>query len=123
MLTYAYLKKRPRTLRSMTGLTAQEFEQLYQDVAARYDAAEECRLGRPNRKRRRGAGRKFRDPLAQRLLLVLVWLRVYPTYEVMGVLFHLHNSNISRQLAGLLPLLREVGRRDLVEPPADRRRR
>ena len=36
MLTYAELKRRPATLRSLTGLTPLQFDQLYQEVAARY---------------------------------------------------------------------------------------
>lgn len=123
MLTYTLLKSKPSTMRSLTGLTSAEFERLYHDVAARYELAEDCRLARPNRKRRRGAGRKFRDPLERRLLLVLVWLRVYATYEVMGMLFGLDQSRIGRQIGGLLPLLRQVASRDLADPPTDRRKR
>src|SRR5687767_2547640 len=108
MLTYAHLKERPATLRSLTGLTSEQFERLYREVAAGYEAAEERRLFRPDRLRRRGAGHQFHHGLADRLLLSLVWLRVYPTYEVLGVLFSLHKSNVSRTLAALLPLLREV---------------
>jgi hypothetical protein len=123
MLTYTLLKSKPTTMRSVTGLTPAEFERLYRDVAARYELAEDCRLARPNRKRRRGAGRKFRGSLEQRMLLVLVWLRVYPTYEVMGILFGLDQSRIGRQIRGLLPLLRQVASRDLAEPPTDQRKR
>src|SRR6266542_3734891 len=117
MLTYAFLKERPAKLRAVTGLTVAEFEQLYQEVAARYDAAEASRLDRPNRQRRRGAGRKFRAPLVDRLLLVLIWLRVYPTYEVLGLLFDLDQSRMGRQIRCLLPLLCEVAGKDLAQPP------
>jgi hypothetical protein len=78
MLTYANRKERSATLRSLTRLTARQFEQLDEEVAASYAAAEERRRFRPNRQRRRGAGHQFRLGLQDRLLLALVWLRVYP---------------------------------------------
>jgi len=123
MLTYAQLKQCPRVMRSMTGLTLAEFEQLHRGVAAQYDAGEERRLARPGRKRARGAGRPFRDALEQRILLVLVWLRIYPTHEVMGMLFHLDQSTIGRRVAALLPLLRQVARQALRDPPTEERKR
>lgn len=123
MLSSTRLKANPRALRALTGLTVPEFERLSRDAAARFDAAEEQRLSRPERRRRRGAGRKFRDPLEERLLLVLVWLRVYATHEVMGFLFNLDQSTISRRVAATLPLLRQVAARDLAEPPTQQRRR
>src|SRR6266852_4007725 len=123
MLTYAYLKEKAATLRAMTGLTAAQFEPLYREVAVRYEAAEERRLSRPGRKRRRGAGRKFRAPLVDRLLLVLIWLRAYPTYEMLGLLFELDQSRMGRQIRGLLPLLAEVAGDDLAEPPSQGRQR
>ena len=120
MLTYAKLKTRPQRFRALTGLTPAEFARLYQDVAAEYEAAEDRRLDRPDRQRRRGGGRKFRDGLADRLLLPLVWLRLYPSYEVLGELFDLEQSTIGRRLRASLPLLAAVTWFDLQTPPDDR---
>jgi hypothetical protein len=122
MLTYAKLQTRPATFRALTGLTPAEFERLYQDVQREYEAAEDRRLGRPNRQRRRGAGRKFSHGLADRLLLPLVWLRLYPTYAVLSVLFGLDQSTICRRLQGSLPLLAAATWFDL-QWPADARRK
>ena len=86
MLTTEDLRRRPPSFRSLTGLTVAQFEQLYQEVAARYAAAEAARLTRPQRQRAPGAGRKFRRPLEDRLLMALLWLRLYPSYAALGVL-------------------------------------
>lgn len=123
MLTYAKLKQCPAALRSFTGLTPDQFTQLYAEFAAAYEPAEEARLFRPNRQRCRGAGHQFHHPLSDRLLLALIWLRIYPTHAVLGFLFGLHKSNISRQLASLLPLLRKVTSVDLAWPTDAQRKR
>jgi len=39
--------------------------------------------------------------------MAMVWLRIYPTYEVLGVLFDLHKSNVCRNLKILLKLSQE----------------
>jgi hypothetical protein len=123
MLTTDQLRPRPAAFRSLTGLTGDQFDHLYQEVAAHFDAAEAARLARPKRRRARGAGRKFSRPLADRLLMALVWLRVYPTYEVLGVLFGFNKSTICRRLQFMLPLLREITSADLKWPDEHQRKR
>lgn len=92
----------------MTGLSVEEFDQLYREVKQVYPDAEERRLARPDRIRKRGAGRKFRRDVRSRLLLVLTWLRVYPSYGVLGLLFNLDKSTICRNLKVMLSLLQQV---------------
>lgn len=108
MLTYETVSTKPEEFRSLTGLSVEEFDQLYSEVEQVYPAAEDRRLARPNRKRKRGAGRKFRHVLRNRLLLTLTWLRVYPSCRVLGLLFNLDKSNISRNLKIMLPVLQQV---------------
>jgi len=71
----------------LTGLSVEEFQELYAEVERIYPAAEDRRPARPNRRRKRGAEHKFQHTLRDRLLLVLIWLRVYPSYQVLGLLF------------------------------------
>ena len=80
-------------------------------------------MARPSRQRRRGAGRKYGRALEDRLLLALVWLRVYPTYEVLGLLFDLDKSAVSRNLERMLTVLREGTAVDLSWPVAKQRKR
>jgi hypothetical protein len=60
MLTYKTARQKPEEFRSLTGLSVEEFDQLYREVKQVYQDAEERRLARSNRIRKRGAGRKFR---------------------------------------------------------------
>lgn len=108
MLTYKTARQKPEEFRSLTGLSVEEFDQLYREVKQVYQDAEDRRLARPNRIRKRGAGRKFRRDVRNRLLLVLTWLRVYPSYRVLGLLFNLDKSTICRNLKVMLSLLQQV---------------
>ena len=115
MLTYKTTSQKPEEFRSLTGLSVEEFDQLYRDVKQVYEEAEEYRLTRPNRVRKRGAGRKFRRDLRNRLLLVLTWLRVYPSCRVLGLLFNLDKSTICRNLKMMVSLLQQVTNTALLD--------
>ena len=122
MLTYEKLIRKPRAFRSLTGLDIDEFDCLYGEVEYYHAETEAERLARPDRQRARGAGGQFKHDLRTRLMMALVWLRTYPTYEVLGVLFELDKGNISRNLKGVLPALEKATRYD-IEWPDKRRRR
>jgi hypothetical protein len=88
------------------------------------------RLARPDRQRQLGGGSAFRLPLPDRTLLTLIFLRLYLTNDLLGYLFGLDASNISRNLRLLLPLLEHQlpvpvqPRRHLAgKPPASQHRR
>lgn len=90
MLTLDALRSRPAAFRSLTGLDVAGFDALYDDFlaaqAARRRAATRTREGTP-RRRAYGAGRKPDRDDRHRLLMALVRLRIYPTYELLGLLF------------------------------------
>lgn len=119
MITYDEVRQRAEGFRSLTGLSVEEFEELAQELGEEYDRAEEERLARPDRRRRRGAGRKFRLDLRGRLLLFLTWLRVYPSYRVMGLLFDFDKSSICRNLKAMARLVQRVTRRALPDVSKD----
>ena len=116
MLTYEKLIRKPRAFRSMTGLNIDEFERLYGEFEYYFAETEAERLARPDRERARGAGGQFKHDLHTRLMMTLIWLRTYPTYEVLGVLFDLDKGNISRNLKGVLSALEKVTRYDVGWP-------
>ena len=105
MTVYEKLRRRPATFRSLTGMTVKEFEQMYERVVGDIASYEEKRLRRPDRKRAIGGGASHSLDERNRLLLALIWLRVYPTYEVLGFIFNLHKSNVSRNLKPILDIL------------------
>jgi hypothetical protein len=87
----------PAAFVSLTGLTPAEFENPFTNFHPAYRryraAADTTRRGRAP-----GAGGRHAHDLRGHLLLAVVWLKVYPTYEVLGLLFGLNKGNARRNM-------------------------
>jgi hypothetical protein len=106
MMTVARLRRKPRHFHSFTGLTVREFDRLLLEVEPTYAAHLHERRDRPERRRAVGGGHGFSLPVADRLLLGLVYLRLYVSQSLLSYLFGLDESNVSRELnLRLLPVL------------------
>jgi len=106
MLTVTKLRRKPAQFRAFTGLTVQEFDQLFAAVEPVYQAAKQQRQQRPDRLRTPGAGRKGALDLPERLLMGLIYLRLYVSQSLLAFLVDLDQSNVSRELNDrLLPIL------------------
>jgi len=95
--------------KSFTGLTVQEFDDIYnKQIVKRYAKHEIKRLSkRDNRKRSIGAGRHFKLDLKDRFVMLLIYYRLYITYTLAGFLFDLDQSNIcSRDIQKIERLVR-----------------
>jgi hypothetical protein len=58
------------------------------------------------------------------LLLTVIWLRLYPIHEVLGYLFGISDSTVSRLIERVLPILERSGRDGMRLPhPGKKRRR
>src|SRR5207237_10084693 len=99
----------PSVFRALTGLELTEFDLLLARLAPDYAAQQHQRHARPGRKRAIGAGRTFVLDTRDQLLVTLVWLRRYPTHEVLAWLFGVSYSTTVRIVARLLPLLQQLG--------------
>lgn len=104
----------------MTGLTVAEFESLEAEVLPRFGEAEQARLSRADRKRAIGGGRQFEMSARDQILMTVVWLRQYPTHEVLGYLFGVSDSTPSRYLKRVLPLLEAAGQDGMRMPRTGR---
>ncbi|MCD4685195.1 MAG: transposase [Anaerolineae bacterium] len=123
IMRYAWLSGYPVVFQSVTGLRVGEFDCLVEDVLPLYAEAEQARLERVDRQRAIGAGHPFELQLRDHLLLTVVWLRVYPTHEVLGYLFGVSDSTVSRLIGRVLPVLEQVGRDTMRMPDPGRKRR
>jgi hypothetical protein len=123
IMRYGWVSQYPQVFLSMTGLRVSEFDELVDDVLPVYAAREETRLDRPNRERALGAGHPFELSLRDHVLLSVVWLRVYPTHEVLGYLFGVSDSTVSRLIQRVLPVLEQAGRDTLRMPDPGKKRR
>jgi hypothetical protein len=123
IMRYSWVSQYPQVFQSMTGLRVSEFDALVDDVLPLYAAAEEARLVRPDRERALGAGHPFELNARDHILLTVVWLRVYPTHEVLGYLFGVSDSTVSRLIQRVLPVLEQAGRDTMRMPDPGKKRR
>jgi hypothetical protein len=74
LLSYKRLSKKPILFKSFTGLTVQEFNDIYnKQIVKRYEKHELKRLSKKeDRKRKAGAGRHFKLDVRDRFLTLLV---------------------------------------------------
>jgi len=108
MFTEQDLRKKPSLIKAFLGLTAAVFEQLIVDVRAKLPEHERQRLERAERQRAVGGGRKCDQPLGIRVALVLTYLRLHISQEAVALLYGATQSDVSRELRRLLPVIREV---------------
>jgi hypothetical protein len=123
MMRYLYLSSYSNVFRAMTGLHISEFDELVAEVMPQYVAAERTRLSRPGRQREIGAGHPFALKERDHLLLTVVWLRVYPTQEVLGYLFGVSDTAARSVIERVLPVLEKAGRDTMRLPDPGRKRR
>ena len=124
MLTADALARYPAVYPSLFGVTAAEFETLFADYQAARDrrraASRTTRRGTP-RVRAVGGGDTPKLDDRTQLLLALFWLRVYPTYEVLGFFLGLHKTNARHTARAVLAVLRTLDDFPLDDPdPAAR---
>jgi len=108
MFAYDTLIRYPNAFRSLTGMSPADFDRLLTAFRAALERSQRARRttrqGQP-RQRAAGAGHPHRHDDRHRLLLTLVWLRVYPTYELLGFFFGLHKRNAQLNVRAVLALL------------------
>ena len=118
-----HLRTRPAVFRHLTGLTVALFDRLAADLAPAFAAAHRAGLDRPDRQRAIGGGDTFDLAPADQLLATVVWLRHYPTEEVLGFLFGVSDSTARRAVRRCLPVLEAAGRDTMRMPDPGRGRR
>jgi hypothetical protein len=110
------LRKHPAVFQHLTGVTVAAFDELAAAVVPAVEAAHRQTLDRPNRKRAVGGGDTFDLTTADQLLLAVIWLRQYPTNEVLGFLFGVSDSTASRARTRCLPVLEQSGKDTMRMP-------
>jgi DDE superfamily endonuclease/Helix-turn-helix of DDE superfamily endonuclease len=100
----------------LTGLTVTAFDELAAELVPVLEAAHRKKLARPDRQRAIGGGDDFDLSTADQLLLTVIWLRQYPTNEVLGFLFGGSDSTASRARTRCLPVLERAGKDTMRMP-------
>ncbi len=107
-LTEEILREDPSWIPLLMGLPADRFWELIEAVKRAYPSYEQQRHQRPDRKRGVGGGRKCDLPLVIRVALVLTYLRLHVIQALAAKFFGASQSDVSRDLRRLLPLLKQV---------------
>lgn len=110
MLHYDDLQRKPQVLRSLTGLSPDEFLALLISFERAYD--EFVRLtfieGQKRRRAYGGGRRPVLKSYADKLLFILFYFRIYPTQEVQGFFFGLSQEQANEWIHRLTPLLNQA---------------
>jgi len=109
LFSYDRLSRKPILFKSFTGLPVQQFDDIYYNqITKKYTKHEIKRLSKgKERKRDIGAGRPFKLDLRDKFVMLLVYYRLYITYNLAGFLFDLDQSNICRDIQKIEKLIRE----------------
>lgn len=121
-----HLRTHPTVFRALTGLTVAACDTLAEELVSVLEAARRAALDRPDRQRAVGGGDTFDLTTADHLLLTVLWLRQYPTNEVLGFLFGVSDStaSLTRTRTRVLPHLERAGRDTMRMPdPGSGRRK
>lgn len=105
MITEKHLCDNPALIKAFTGLPEDVFWKLISDLKAKAPEYERQRHERPGRQRAVGGGRPYDQPLVIRVMLVLTYIRLHIPQETVALLFGATQSNVSRELRRLLPLI------------------
>ncbi len=117
------LRTFPAVFRSLTGLTVSAFDELVPELLDAFQASRRRRLDRPDRRRAFGGGDDFDLDPADQILLTVVWLRHYPTQEVLGYLYGVSDTTAKRAIDRCLPLLAASGKDTMRMPDPGRGKR
>lgn len=105
----------PRVTKAVLGVTVDEFQKLLPTFS---QCLTQYRIQlKPNRKRKIGGGRKGDLPTDEdKLLYILLYLKLYPTYDALAVLANHYRSKCGDSVQLFLPVLEMALGRKLVLP-------
>lgn len=113
MSFYSKIVERPRMFETCTGMRVSDFEALMTQLRPLYNEREMQRktrtvVGDRERERSPGAGSPFANSLEDRVLMVLIYTRLYLSYDFMCLFFKAgHRSLICRSVNSLKGLVEQ----------------
>src|SRR5688500_6398164 len=110
MLKLTKLARRPKIFRTLCGLNPQQFNDLLRKLEPLWSEAERKRRSWPGRKRKVGGGDKPKLSLAEQVFMLLMFYRTYAGQEFIGMVVGLDDSNVSRRIRRLEPVLTRIFR-------------
>ncbi len=108
MFTEQSLRQYPAVVKAFTGIPSEAFWDMMAAIEQQSEAYEQERHSRAERERAEGGGRDFEHPLVIRVAVILTYLRLHVPQEVVALLYGCTQSDVSRELRRLLPLISQV---------------
>jgi DDE superfamily endonuclease len=114
MSLYRKLARKPKLFLSVTGMNLHQFQALLPQFTQVYDKLEHKRKRKvvrtgEKRQRRIGGGARFQNAVADRLLMLLLYYRLYLTQEFMTLLFKAEEKSvICRSIQLMRPVFESV---------------
>lgn len=107
--------KKTKIFQRTLGLTNQQFNLLVNKLAPHWEKAEKQRKLNYHRRRKIGAGHPYKhQSLHHKLLIVLLYYKLYVTQEFLGLLIDMDQANVSRLLQKMLPLIEQAADPELA---------
>ena len=109
-----------RQMRALTGIPTEKFSTLEAAFTLAIDDEKERAyregLAQGKRQRKPGGGQKGKLPTGQeKLTFLLYYLKVYPTFDVLGTQFGMNRSKACENVHALLPILyKALGNLDVL---------
>jgi len=107
MFNHTKLARKPKQFLSITGIMPQQFDSLSKEIQKQYKTTEAKRLSKKKRQREIGAGRHFDHSIKDRILMLLMYYRMYTTYDMLGMIFDLNKSTVMRDIKYLEPAVKQ----------------
>jgi len=103
-----YITKKPRIFQRFVGLKINEFEIFTNKVEKCHKKQMREINNKVERKRRIGGGRQSKIlGIKEKLIIILLYYKLYLTQEFLGVIFGIDQSNISRIISSMAKLIEE----------------
>jgi hypothetical protein len=118
MLNIKKAMRNNRILKSLTGLSRSKFEALVPYFNKIIQEEEDKKIKNDkNRQRASGAGTKHTlNDLEAKLFFILFYLKVYPTFDLMGFIYDVDRSQTNRWVYTFLPILEKALCRKQILP-------
>jgi len=102
MFNHTKLAKKQKQFLPITGITPQQFDSLSKEIQ------KQKQNDYPKKKEREiGAGCKFDHSLKDRILMLLMYYRMYTTYDLLVMIFDLDKSNVMLDIKYLEPAVKQ----------------
>lgn len=114
MTLYRKLSRSPKQFLTVTGMNLHQFQELLPQFTQAFERQEQRRKAvvvktKVARRRSAGGGSQFAHELADQMLMLLIYYRLYLTQEFLTLLFkHQNKSSISRNISSMRALFAEV---------------